>query len=141
MQGTQIAFEFHLSFQKMREHQLIDSFSLLAEFLHGFLCSLFVRQTGDIWIWEFSKMLKLPEDNGKITKITRRKEGRRSRWSKCAPYLVPSSSSWRNAGKNPKMAPVWEKTTNSTELDNFKIPILHLKSKNNVFMVFMLCPF
>jgi len=26
MQGTQIAFEFHLSFEKMREdHQLIDS--------------------------------------------------------------------------------------------------------------------
>ena len=26
MQGTQIAFEFHLSFQKLREHQLIGSY-------------------------------------------------------------------------------------------------------------------
>ena len=27
MQGTEIAFEFHLSFQKMQEHQLIGPFS------------------------------------------------------------------------------------------------------------------
>ena len=37
MQGTQIAFEFHLSFQKKQGHQLIGSFSLLAEFFRRFL--------------------------------------------------------------------------------------------------------
>ena len=37
MQGTQTAFELHWSFKKMREHQLSDSFSLLAEFLRVFL--------------------------------------------------------------------------------------------------------
>jgi len=30
MQGTQIAFEFHLSFQKLLEHQLIGSSFLMA---------------------------------------------------------------------------------------------------------------
>jgi len=40
MQGTHLDFEFPFSFQKLRESQLIDSFSLLAEFFQGF-CVLF----------------------------------------------------------------------------------------------------
>ena len=36
LQGTHLAFEFHLSFQKLLEYLLIDSFSLLAEFFRGF---------------------------------------------------------------------------------------------------------
>ena len=39
MQGTQIGFEFYLSFQNLREYQLIGSFSLSAEFLCGFFFS------------------------------------------------------------------------------------------------------
>jgi len=40
MQGTQIAFDFHLSFQKMLEHKLLDSFS---HWLNSFpdFCNLF----------------------------------------------------------------------------------------------------
>ena len=33
MQGTHIAFEFHLSFQNLGEHLLIGSFFLLVEFI------------------------------------------------------------------------------------------------------------
>ena len=51
MQGTQIAIEFHLSFQNLREHHLIDSFSLLAEFFRGFLWSFFY------WLDEYAGIL------------------------------------------------------------------------------------
>ena len=36
LQDTQIAFEFHLSFQKLREHQLVDSSFLLDECYRSF---------------------------------------------------------------------------------------------------------
>ena len=49
MQGTQIAFEFHLSFQKMRKHQRIVFFSLLTEFFRGF----FVLY----WLDEYTRIL------------------------------------------------------------------------------------
>ena len=42
MQGAQIAFEFHLSFQKMRRVKLLDYFSLLAEFFRGYFVLLFL---------------------------------------------------------------------------------------------------
>ena len=56
MQGTHLAFEFHLSFQKLREYQLIDSFSLLAEFFRGFFVLLF--QLVDEYTRSFSQFLK-----------------------------------------------------------------------------------
>jgi len=34
--GTQMAFEFHLSLQNLREHQLVGSFFLLAKSICGF---------------------------------------------------------------------------------------------------------
>ena len=42
MQGTQIAFEFHLSFQKLREHQVIGSSFLLAESSRSFWTHFFL---------------------------------------------------------------------------------------------------
>ena len=36
MQVTYLAIEFHLSYQKLREYQLIQYFSLFAEFFRGF---------------------------------------------------------------------------------------------------------
>ena len=41
-QGTHLTFEFHLSFQKLREYQLIDSFSLLAEIFRRFFVLFFL---------------------------------------------------------------------------------------------------
>jgi len=43
MEGTHLAFEPHLSFQKMQELHLIDFFSLLAEFFHGFFVLFFLK--------------------------------------------------------------------------------------------------
>ena len=40
-QGTQIAFEFHLSFQNLRVHPLVGSFFLLAKFFCGVLMPFF----------------------------------------------------------------------------------------------------
>jgi len=51
MQGTQIASEFHLSFQKIREHKLLDSFSLLVELFRGFCAPFFY------WLNEFTGIL------------------------------------------------------------------------------------
>ena len=48
MQGTQIAFQFHLSFQKMRDHKLLDSFFLLTDFF-GRYCVLFFLLFGRIY--------------------------------------------------------------------------------------------
>ena len=53
MQGTQIVFEFHMSFQKIQEYKLLNSFPLLDEFFCGF-CVLFFLPIGWINILEFS---------------------------------------------------------------------------------------
>ena len=47
MQGTHLPFEPHLSFQKMQEHHLIDSFSLLAEFFRGFFSLAAFEKRGE----------------------------------------------------------------------------------------------
>ena len=61
MQGTHLAFEFHLSFQKLRAYQLIDSFSLLAEFFRGFFVLFFY------WLDEYTWILLQLLNKGVIT--------------------------------------------------------------------------
>ena len=48
MQGTQIAFEFHLSFQKLQGHQLIGSSFLLAECSRSVWTPFFILDDGYI---------------------------------------------------------------------------------------------
>jgi len=48
MKGTQIAFEIHLSFQKLREHQLMVSSFLLAKCSRSFCTPCFLLDDGNI---------------------------------------------------------------------------------------------
>ena len=54
IQVTHLALEFYLSFKNLREYQLIDSFSLLAEFLCLF-CTAFSYWLKNILVAAFEK--------------------------------------------------------------------------------------
>jgi len=69
LQGKQKAFEFYLSFQKKQEHQLIDSFSILAEFFCGFSVLFFLL------VNEYTGILSQFLNKGVVTLLSLEKLG------------------------------------------------------------------
>ena len=69
MQGSHLAFEPHLSFHKMREQKLLDSFSLWAEFFLDFFSSF------SYWLDEFAGILSQLLKKGVSTPLAFEKLG------------------------------------------------------------------